>query len=169
MLVKGATGDTPYSSFRQIEYTRPLGVTYELIIFVCIFFQTEAPLLIRPFLKDMTASEIHAVMTGGFATIAGSVLAAYILFGVRPFSFTLCIMIKQYVAATKTSSLVMEGTNTYLTTRVGYKAAIKELAEIPNFQLTSNTPIVLNTEMLSKQPVWTKISDIICRHKTKMY
>jgi len=36
-------------------------------------------------LVDMTRSEIHAVMTGGFATIAGSVLAAYIIFGVRSF------------------------------------------------------------------------------------
>ena len=32
---------------------------------------TEAPLMIRPFLPQMTKSEIHAVMTGGFATIAG--------------------------------------------------------------------------------------------------
>ena len=38
--------------------------------------------MIRPFIKDLTRSELHAVMTGGFATIAGSVLAAYILFGV---------------------------------------------------------------------------------------
>lgn len=44
--------------------------------------QTEAPLLIRPFLKDMTESELHAVMTGGFATIAGGVLAVYISFGI---------------------------------------------------------------------------------------
>ncbi|XP_063053594.1 sodium/nucleoside cotransporter 1 [Engraulis encrasicolus] len=44
--------------------------------------QTEAPLLIRPYLKDMTKSEIHAVMTGGFATIAGSVMGAFINFGI---------------------------------------------------------------------------------------
>ncbi|KAK5902269.1 hypothetical protein CesoFtcFv8_007541 [Champsocephalus esox] len=44
--------------------------------------QTEAPLLIRPYLIDMTKSEIHAVMTGGFATIAGSVMGAFILFGI---------------------------------------------------------------------------------------
>jgi pyrimidine nucleoside transport protein len=44
--------------------------------------QTEAPLVIRPILADMTKSELHAVMTGGFATIAGGVLAAYIHFGV---------------------------------------------------------------------------------------
>ncbi|XP_061781207.1 sodium/nucleoside cotransporter 1 isoform X2 [Nerophis lumbriciformis] len=44
--------------------------------------QTEAPLLIRPYLKNMTKSEIHAVMTGGFATIAGSVMGAFISFGI---------------------------------------------------------------------------------------
>ncbi|XP_077999869.1 solute carrier family 28 member 3-like [Glandiceps talaboti] len=44
--------------------------------------QTEAPLLIKPFLADMTKSELHAVMTGGFATIAGSVLGAYIAYGI---------------------------------------------------------------------------------------
>ncbi len=44
--------------------------------------QTEAPLLIKPYVATMTMSELHAVMTGGFATIAGGVLAAYISFGV---------------------------------------------------------------------------------------
>lgn len=44
--------------------------------------QTEAPLLIRPYLPDMTRSEVFAVMTGGFATIAGSVMGAYIAYGV---------------------------------------------------------------------------------------
>ena len=44
--------------------------------------QSESPLMIRPYLTQMTNSEIHAVMTGGFATIAGSVLGAYIGFGV---------------------------------------------------------------------------------------
>lgn len=43
---------------------------------------TEAPLLIRPYLADMTISEIHAVMTGGFATIAGTMLGAFISFGI---------------------------------------------------------------------------------------
>lgn len=44
--------------------------------------QTEAPLLIRPFLDKMTMSEMNAVMVGGFATIAGGVLAAYIGMGI---------------------------------------------------------------------------------------
>ncbi len=42
--------------------------------------QTEAPLLVRPFVKGMTESELMAVMTGGMATVAGGVMAAYIGF-----------------------------------------------------------------------------------------
>lgn len=44
--------------------------------------QTEAPLLIRPYLSTMTKSEILAMMTGGMATVAGGVLAAYVKFGI---------------------------------------------------------------------------------------
>ena len=40
--------------------------------------QTEAPLIIRPYVAGMTNSELMAVMTGGFATVAGGVMAAYI-------------------------------------------------------------------------------------------
>jgi CNT family concentrative nucleoside transporter len=40
--------------------------------------QTEAPLLIKPFIEKMTKSELMALMTGGFATVAGGVLAAYV-------------------------------------------------------------------------------------------
>ncbi len=46
--------------------------------------QTEAPLVIRPFLNKMTSSELMAIMVGGFATVAGGVLAAYTQFGVDP-------------------------------------------------------------------------------------
>ena len=42
--------------------------------------QTESPLLIKPYLNDMTKSEILCVMVGGMATIAGGVLAAYVGF-----------------------------------------------------------------------------------------
>ena len=44
--------------------------------------QTEAPLLIKPFLENMTKSELLTIMVGGFATIAGGVLAGYIAMGV---------------------------------------------------------------------------------------
>lgn len=40
--------------------------------------QTEAPLTVRPFLEKMTRSELMALMTGGFATVAGGVLAVYV-------------------------------------------------------------------------------------------
>lgn len=40
--------------------------------------QTEAPLLIKPFVKEMTPSELVTVMVGGFATVAGGVMAAYV-------------------------------------------------------------------------------------------
>ncbi|CAN5813104.1 nucleoside transporter [soil metagenome] len=40
--------------------------------------QTEAPLLIKPYIAGMTMSELMAVMTGGFATVAGGVMAAYV-------------------------------------------------------------------------------------------
>ncbi|HNR74433.1 MAG TPA: Na+ dependent nucleoside transporter N-terminal domain-containing protein, partial [Cyclobacteriaceae bacterium] len=42
--------------------------------------QTEAPLLVKPFIKSMTRSELNCLMVGGMATIAGSVLGAYVSF-----------------------------------------------------------------------------------------
>ena len=40
--------------------------------------QTEAPLMVRPFIHSMTRSELMAVMTGGFSTIAGGIMAIYV-------------------------------------------------------------------------------------------
>ena len=45
--------------------------------------QTEAPLTIRPFLPEMTQSELMTVMTSGMAHVSGGVMAAYILFGIE--------------------------------------------------------------------------------------
>ena len=45
--------------------------------------QTEAPLTIRPYLPEMTDSELMTVMTSGMAHISGGIMAAYILFGVE--------------------------------------------------------------------------------------
>lgn len=44
--------------------------------------QTEAPLVVKPFLEKMTRSELFAIMTGGLASVAGSVLIGYSLLGV---------------------------------------------------------------------------------------
>jgi len=46
--------------------------------------QTEAPLTIRPFLKDLTQSELMTVMTAGMAHVSGGIMAAYIAFGIEP-------------------------------------------------------------------------------------
>ncbi|MGM0607250.1 MAG: NupC/NupG family nucleoside CNT transporter [Candidatus Muiribacteriota bacterium] len=44
--------------------------------------QTEAPLVVKPYIKSMTSSEIMTLMTGGMATVAGGVMAAYVGMGV---------------------------------------------------------------------------------------
>ena len=44
--------------------------------------QTEAPLMVRPYVAGMTRSELMALMVGGFATIAGSVFAVYVSMGI---------------------------------------------------------------------------------------
>lgn len=46
--------------------------------------QTEAPLTIRPFLPDMTRSELMTIMTSGMAHVSGGIMAAYIAFGIEP-------------------------------------------------------------------------------------
>jgi CNT family concentrative nucleoside transporter len=46
--------------------------------------QTEAPLTIRPFLNDLTQSELMTVMTAGMAHVSGGIMAAYIAFGIEP-------------------------------------------------------------------------------------
>lgn len=45
--------------------------------------QTEAPLVIKPYIKTMTKSELLTVMTGGMATVAGGVMAGYVSMGVN--------------------------------------------------------------------------------------
>lgn len=45
--------------------------------------QTEAPLIVRPYITNMTRSELFAIMVGGMSTVAGSVLAGYVLLGVE--------------------------------------------------------------------------------------
>lgn len=44
--------------------------------------QTEAPLIVKPYIDKMTRSELHSVMVGGMATVAGSVMAGYIGMGI---------------------------------------------------------------------------------------
>jgi concentrative nucleoside transporter, CNT family len=67
--------------------TRVMGASgaESLNIAASIFMgQTEAPVTIRPFLPDLTHSELMTVMTSGMAHVSGGIMAAYIAFGVDP-------------------------------------------------------------------------------------
>ena len=76
--------------------------------------QTEAPLLIKPYVGTMTQSELHAVMTGGFATIAGGVMAAYISFGI-PAEHLIAASVMSAPAALAISKLLYPETEPSLT------------------------------------------------------
>ncbi|XP_077867340.1 solute carrier family 28 member 3-like [Saccoglossus kowalevskii] len=66
-----------------MQYTMETSGTESLCAAANVFTgMTTAPLIIKPYLDEMTSSEIHAVLTSGYATIAGSVLGAYIAFGI---------------------------------------------------------------------------------------
>lgn len=77
--------------------------------------QTEAPLLVKPFIKNMTQSELFCLMTGGMSTLAGSVLAVYVgmLGGSDPASqanfatYLLCASIMNAPAAIVMAKLMM--------------------------------------------------------------
>ena len=67
--------------------TRVMGASgaESLNIAASIFMgQTEAPVTIRPFLPDLTHSELMTVMTSGMAHVSGGIMAAYIAFGIEP-------------------------------------------------------------------------------------
>lgn len=67
--------------------TRIMGVSgaESLNVAASIFMgQTEAPVTIRPFLPELTNSELMTVMTSGMAHVSGSIMAAYFAFGVEP-------------------------------------------------------------------------------------
>jgi CNT family concentrative nucleoside transporter len=55
--------------------------------------QGESAMLIRPYIPHLTSAELHQIMTSGFATIAGSVLGAYIGMGISPLALiSSCVM-----------------------------------------------------------------------------
>jgi len=63
-----------------LKTSRPESMSAAANIFVG---QTEAPLVIKPFIPNLTRSELFAVMVGGLASIAGSVMAGYAGMGVK--------------------------------------------------------------------------------------
>ncbi|XP_013390240.1 solute carrier family 28 member 3 [Lingula anatina] len=98
--------------------------------------QSEAPLVIRPFLAKMTRSELHAVMTGGYATIAGSVLGAFIAFGV-PANHLLSASVMSAPAALAMAKLFYPETRVSITTMADIKN-IEKSPERNALQAASN-------------------------------
>lgn len=73
-----------------LKTSRPESMSAAANIFVG---QTEAPLVVKPFIRQMTRSELFAVMVGGLASIAGSVMAGYALMGIElEFLLAACFM-----------------------------------------------------------------------------
>ncbi len=75
---------------------------------------TESPLLIKPYVASMTQSELHSVMTAGFGTIAGGVMAAYLSFGV-PASHLIAASVMSAPASMAISKLLYPETEEPLT------------------------------------------------------
>jgi CNT family concentrative nucleoside transporter len=65
---------------KLLQTSQPESISAVSNIFVG---HTDAPLVVRPYLKDMTQSELFAVMTGGCATIAGAVMMGYAAMGIE--------------------------------------------------------------------------------------
>lgn len=76
--------------------------------------QTEAPLLIRPFIATATKSELMAIMCGGFATVAGGVLAGYIAMGI-PASHLLAASVMSAPAALMIGKIILPETEESVT------------------------------------------------------
>jgi len=97
--------------------TRLMGVSggEALSVAANVFFgQTEAPLVVKPYVEKMTQSELLVLMTGGFATIAGGVMAAYVSFGIDPVHL-LTASLMSAPAALVAAKLMIPETETSLT------------------------------------------------------
>ena len=68
--------------------------------------QTEAPLMIQPYIATMTKSELMAVMVGGFATVAGGVMAIYVAF-LEPYFSRDCRSLNGCIGYVSSSSIVI--------------------------------------------------------------
>ncbi|NXN43477.1 S28A3 protein, partial [Rhinoptilus africanus] len=109
--------------------------------------QTESPLLVRPYLPYLTKSELHAVMTAGFSTIAGSVLGAYISFGVSA-SHLLTASVMSAPASLATAKLFWPETEKPTVTLKGHlhmaKSESKNLLEAASQGASTSILLVAN-------------------------
>ncbi len=90
--------------------------------------QTEAPILVKPYINSMTKSEIHAIMTGGFATISGGLFAGFVAMGIDP-SYLISASVMSAPAALMLSKIIYPECETPVTL---------DNTEIPDDQLSNN-------------------------------
>ncbi|XP_068961183.1 solute carrier family 28 member 3 [Petaurus breviceps papuanus] len=109
--------------------------------------QTESPLIVRPYLSHLTKSELHAVMTAGFSTIAGSVLGAYISFGISA-SHLLTASVMSAPASLATAKLFWPETEipkiTLKNTLKMEKGDSRNLLEAASYGASSSISLVAN-------------------------
>jgi concentrative nucleoside transporter, CNT family len=90
--------------------------------------QTEAPLTIRPFLPDLTRSELMTVMTSGMAHVSGGIMAAYIAFGIEA-KHLLAAVIMTAPGTILLAKMLVPETDT---PKTGGKVEMAELERDPN-------------------------------------
>lgn len=108
--------------------------------------QTEAPLVVAPYLDRMTRSEIHAVMVSGMATVSGGMLAAFIALGVDG-RLLLAASVVNAPAALMMAKVIVPETGTPVTAgRVRYEVDRREvnLIEAAAAGASSGMKLVLN-------------------------
>jgi CNT family concentrative nucleoside transporter len=118
--------------------------------------QTEAPLVIRPFIEKMTQSELFAVMTGGLASVAGSVLIGYSLMGI-PLEYLLAASFMAAPAGLIIAKIMVPETarTVKVETRIKEETAVKVEARAK--EETAATSETLSLEEVETQEVPNRI------------
>ena len=112
--------------------------------------QTEAPLVVRPYLSGMTKSEFFAVMVGGLATVAGSVLVGYALLG-APLEYLIAASFMAAPGGLLMAKMVMPETDEPMTTgERAEEAAEEETGEATRDQQLDSTDSEAEEETLDE-------------------
>uniref|UniRef100_A0A914C4R2 Sodium/nucleoside cotransporter n=1 Tax=Acrobeloides nanus TaxID=290746 RepID=A0A914C4R2_9BILA len=137
-----------------MQITLGTTATESLNACACIFLgQSEAPLLIKPYLEKMTASELHAIMTSGFSCIAGSLFAAYISFGACP-AYLLSSTVMSAPGSLACSKIL------YPETKRSQLTKIEDL-ELPKGEETSPLECISNGAVMAVELVLAIIANLI--------
>uniref|UniRef100_A0A914HST4 Sodium/nucleoside cotransporter n=1 Tax=Globodera rostochiensis TaxID=31243 RepID=A0A914HST4_GLORO len=137
-----------------VQITMNTTATESLNACACIFLgMSEAPLLIRPYLDKMTASELHAVMTTGFSCIAGAVFATYISFGACP-RYLLSATVMSAPGSLACSKIL------YPETEQSQLVSVEEL-ELPAEEESSALECISNGAIMAVQLVFAIVANLI--------